>query len=385
MDKWKFKNTTISLIAVAFFFIIGVFNTSQFGASLSWMLIPFMLVIVGRFLGNQPIQIHTMHLLALSFWFVCFLSTILSSLVSLERDIITSLLFTIMFILITSDHSVVSHANFFVKLYIIIVLIASLMVIINWTRGIYYNEWFERSTIVIGGVAKDPNYVSGFLAPGPILILLYNKYNKKQKHNLIQWFLIGFVLLSMILNGSRGGLVSAILPIIGSVLFSAEGTGKKVKAFIIGCVIFIVLLLVIYNFFPQQTIDRLLHSTGNVRSDLWAAAIKPFLNSPILGEGIGAASVYSWAIEGNASHNMYIDILSSTGLIGSIIYIALLWNCGFNIHKKNLDIYLSAFACLIPQFFINGFNTTSQWIPIIMIYFTSMMMKEHLQEKEQLE
>lgn len=370
----------ITKYAIALLIIIGIFNTSPYGATLSWVLVPFSLTVIGTFLEKINLKMNRAMFFAFAFWVVCIVSTVLSPSVTLERDGLTSFLFVLWFSLIIGNYKTTSISDFFIVLYVAVSLLVSCIIIYNWVNGIYYNEWFARSTLSVGGVQKDPNYVAAFLAPAPILLLLYGKYSGKDNlftKKWLAWCLVAIVCVSLLLNGSRGGILSALIAVCGFVFFSIKSTKKRIKTLIALIIIATIGVIVMINVLPEQTIERLFfQSSGDTRSKLWSAAIMPFTNNPLIGEGLNSASKYSLELAGNASHNMYIDILSGAGLLGAALYIMMIWDTGFRRKKHKIDIALACFALLMPQMFINGFNSTSQWIPIIMLWLTSSFVSQ---------
>ncbi len=359
----------LTKLATALFIIVGIFNTSAYGASLSWVMVPAVLIVVGVLLESNRLQLRPAHYMAMIFWIVTIMSTVMSSTVVMQRDSITSLIFTCLFILVTGSPRLKTKGAFFLKLYMGICAVVSVLIVLNWTRGIYYSAWYRRSTLIVGGVSKDPNYVSSFLAPAPILVFLFMKYRqgvRRLRHTLLQWGLVGLILFAMSLDGSRGGLISVGVGLFLFLLFSTGSTKKRMGAIFISGVLVAGLVFILPRIFPQQTIDRLLME-GSIegRSVLWRYGIVPFLNSPIIGQGLGAASRYI----GRPSHSMYVDILSSSGLVGGGLFLGMLLDIGFSGVRYKKDILFLCISLFLPLMSINGYNTTSQWIPIFMLYF----------------
>ena len=73
---------------------------------------------------------------------------------------------------------------------------------------------------------------------------------------------------------------------------------------------------------------------------------------------------------------MYIDILASLGILGMLSYLALVFCVAYGNKKIDTRVLLIGIALFLPQFFLNGFNTLSMWIPIFMLFFA----KHYLQK-----
>lgn len=359
--------------AVWIIIAIGLFNTSTYGASFSWIITPSALLFIGIILQGGKIRLQLIHILAILFWMVCILSTLISPVVSVQRDLITSALFTVLFILATGSECTINRARRFIFAYMLVAFVGVVVILINWIRGVYYNPWFQRSTITFMGVNRDPNYAAAFLAPLPLLLLLYKSLRRDQKASIIRIICFCLTVLGLIVTGSRGAMLSAFIPVMLYLILNVKNQRKKVLVFICMVIVLVIAYLFVINFLPQQTIDRLfVIQKGDVRLELWKAALKGFYNNPIIGQGIGAGSYYSNALVGIHSHNMYIDILSSTGLVGALLYFSLVLKCAFGSGRINYNIGLLCIAFFLPMFFINGFNTLTMWIPICMIYYCNI-------------
>lgn len=376
--RFVLRQNDLQYISIYLLIVISLFNTSQYGTSFSWIVGPAILSLFAALIGRSNILHITMkHYLGLLFWIICVVSTLLSPIVEVQRDIITFALFVILYIFMTSMENDADKSRKVILVYILVATIGCLVIIYNYINGIYYNSWFHRSTVTFLGVSRDPNYVSGFIAPLPILILTYQPIYERRYARIIKAILVVVCLFALIIDGSRGGIISAVLPVVLYIL-SRE---KKIKKRIAEVILFIITCIIGYrlivDYLPSQTVARLLFQTsGDTRSALWKAGLNAFYQNPIIGQGIGSASQYSKAIAGNYSHNMYIDMLACSGIVGSIVYLLFILEnvkCGYKLKeclKNNLDLILIAF--ILPQFFVNGFNTVSMWLPLIMMHHLNL-------------
>lgn len=365
---------------------IALFNDSQYGVSFSWVLVPAVIAFLAVVIKNGRVQLKREHLTAICFWFVCFISTLISPVVDAQRDLISFLLFVALYIVMTSSVRNWDHSRKIILVYILVATVGSLVIINNFVHGIYYNEWFQRSTVTFMGVSRDPNYVAGFLAPLPILVLTYEPLKKRKSTGVVKAALIILGLTALVLDGSRGGIISAVIPVALYFLLKVKSNAKKIAIILAILVTFIIGYRLILEYLPVQTIERLLfRQSADTRSSLWKAGLNGFYSNPILGQGIGAASYYSRQLVGNYSHNMYIDILSGSGLLGIVIYLVLIvqniiCNCRVRDCLKT-NIVLIAIALFFPQFFINGFNTLSMWLPLIIAHHVNVYCMDILFEE----
>ena len=355
----------LTYVGLILFMISTIVNTAQFGASLSWVIIPCMIILLGLFCGKQYVDRSAC--LIYIFYLFCFISTMFSHYVRLQRDMLTFAFFCIIYILVVSHKYSIEQIKQLNKIYIIVALFISLNILYNWITHNYYIEWFKRASFSFAGVYKDPNYVMAFIVPAMILCLfkIFFERNYWKKFLFALFELI--MMTNFITTGSRGPLLTFLLSVI---LFfiskSSMSATKKIKLmFMIGLVIISgwnILLKVL----PVQSIERLFHSTSDSRTKLWESALVIFYNNPILGGGEGAASKASVTLLGNYSHNVYLDILVNSGILGFISFLLFfVINC-MQTSKKNIYFILPmGIAFMFPLFFINGFNTATFYLPLI--------------------
>lgn len=374
VKKRKFSLYDIGMIGLI---IVALFSTSKYGVSLSWIMIPAGCILAGACMGK--IKFLDMHLYAVLFYLVAVISTIASTVVKPQRDVLSFFILIGLFVVVTGNVESKEKSMMYIKTYILVGIAGAIVILINFASGNFYNQYFQRSTIVVGEVSRDPNYVSAFIAPVPILMLMF-KPIKNRFYNIVLIFLI---FIAMILDGSRGGLISALLPLIFFFFFKIKGAGKKIGAFLIITIIVTLVINLGQEFLPEQTIERLLMQSAGAdnRSALWKAGLGAFWDSPIIGQGIGSSNYYAIFGGGNHSHNLYIDILSTGGVIGAIFYLLILFKATIGKTENLLNMFILAIPFFLPQFFINGFNTMTMYLPIFMIHYC----KYYLDNQEKLE
>lgn len=191
-------------------------------------------------------------------------------------------------------------------------------------------------TLLVGGnrigsavTSFNNNGVGRIMATTAILCLGVFINEKRWK------YLFGFVLCTLIMlgSGSRtaiGGFAAGLISV-----FLFKRTRKRYLYIVGGAITLFVALLVLQLpafEFASSRVDQLLAGlTGNKtasdystleRMRLNQVAIKQFLETPILGIGIGSSTILTKSIMGIASymHNNYLEMLCCGGLIGTAIY-----------------------------------------------------------------
>ena len=364
--KEKKSNNSMIYFGVFLLMIFSVFNTSPYGASLSWIIIPSFIICFGLCFQRYLIKDR---LLIIPFWFVSFISTLISNYVSPQRDLITFFIFCIIYIISTS----VNYNEFQIRklnnAYIFASLLVSLNVLYNWIMHDYYNAWFMRSSFRFLGVYKDPNYVMAFIVPSIFLCTLEFFYEKNSNVKLIKFVYLVIFMLTFIATGSRGPVLTYLIGLLLYYFLNYEFNKiKKFKVFICFFLMILVFYKIISSLLPEQSLNRFFNVTDDSRLELWTSSLSVFKNRPLLGGGMGAASKISFLEAGNASHNVYVDILSNFGIVGFFVFVYFfIVNC-LRSTKKNRCFIISVFIVfMLPLFFINGFNTLTFYYPIIML------------------
>ena len=241
----------------------------------------------------------------------------------------------------------------------------------------YYLNSFEF--LISGGAVKDlfitQRLYLGFFIVISIILLLerYSKIsNKKAKY--IYLFLLVFFLISLFLIASRSAIAIAFLTLTTSIIYNIKN--KYRIGFLL--TMSIVFLAIIFN--SKTLSKRFLYSDDSIRSsfiekikthepryDIWKFSTQIFKEEKPYIFGIGTfrtqellVSKYqlmpiekrkNWFMERNFNtHNQYLDILISFGLIGLFVFLFLLKEiivlCYKNIYSANLILSLVLFLLI---------------------------------------
>ena len=117
--------------------------------------------------------------------------------------------------------------------------------------------------------------------------------------------------------------------------------------------------------------------TDNIRLLIWKYAMQGFFNKPVLGSGLYSATYYSQLYVRWVTHNSFVDILVGQGIIGVIFWIGIF--AKFIMVKKGNGMFVLniIFVFMFPYFFLNGYETLSFWLPMILIKQISDCCKKH--------
>lgn len=153
------------------------------------------------------------------------------------------------------------------------------------------------------------------------------------------------------MSGGRGGFVLLCI-LISVLLYIALKKNQISKRNIILLVSFsIIVFLILANAFNlwdsggfQRVINPLAQQTG--RKDDWQEVLEYFWQSPIWGNGLGS-DFYTW---GFYSHNMIVDFLAETGIIGCFILCTVFFKMEKHVYKQALSNNLYIFFCVFALY-----------------------------------
>ena len=220
--------------------------------------------------------------------------------------------------------------------YFLLVIIIGIMLL----QFVYFLKWGDFAIVLaywnrISIPGANPIQVSRYLAIGAAMMIALLIRNKPSQS--LHYFAILFViLLSIILSGSRGPLVSIIIgSIVYAILYERKHSSRIFGYGIlaIGTIITLLLLLpesLTQRFFDisqgsvimtQQGVRRI--STIATRYEFWSMSLQAWFSSItsfFIGLGAGSfSSLFIWRDWRWYPHNLFFEIIAELGLIGLVI------------------------------------------------------------------
>lgn len=201
------------------------------------------------------------------------------------------------------------------------VLIAS--TVYNYING-NVSVAYEGRYSATGVNAVDLTLILTMGLPIALMLFFASEQNKKSVIvKLINLAYIPLAIFSIILTGSRTSLI-AVIP-FGIYLVVTQQIKFDRKILVFG--LLMISLLAMLPFIPQSITARLGTLGASVeagdlggRGELWQQSLLVFSEHPIAGLGSGTLN---FAI-GSAAHNTFVSIATETGLIGLMLFLAIL-------------------------------------------------------------
>ncbi len=194
---------------------------------------------------------------------------------------------------------------------------------------------------------SNPNAFAYFNLLAVYSILLNLGKNNKKRFKILTWGLIALFSLSIIASGSQKAFYGLIILILGWLWFCYSRLAFNRLFNIILICIGLFLLYSVINFtlsytYTGQRIQNIVDGrdvSTLIREQMYLVGWEIFTANPIAGVGMSQYTVVSGF--GTYSHSDYIELLSTTGIVGfclySAIYLILSWRL-IRLRRERLDI-----------------------------------------------
>lgn len=260
------------------------------------------------------------------------------------------------------------------KRILLTIVIASTTLAIMTILGIGKLHETDSGRAVVFG--QDPNLAARTLCVGLLIAvgLAYGRAKRVLRPFLIAWPLAALIGLAMILGGSRGQFVALA---VGLWAFSLTGNtfGARVKHTIVAI---LAIGLFTWGALQSPLMQRRIEQArlGNLakREDIFPAAWQMFKDRPLTGWGPASQTVLATRLRlppaqhlTRGTHNLFLAVLTSTGLLGAIPFMIGLWLCTWAAWKARRGIEgglpVAQMAALwVANLTINFIVLKMQWV-----------------------
>lgn len=241
-----------------------------------------------------------------------------------------------------------------------------------------------RNVLYLFGNRNDPNNQAAFLAVG-IAIALYYIFSER-KYIIFNSLVAVINAFGILQTGSRGGLVT-LSAICLVVLFLPSKEDKKIPL-IVRIMVFAVIIAITVNiaikFVNGLSFERLfdinlmLNTGGGGRADIWKNAWELYITGPLFGTGWGSYYGYNGVFD--AVHNLYLENLCSTGILGTILLFSPVYEIiKTGIQRKIYIVFPIVVAGLVPCMFLDAANKRFFWN---VLFFAMIVVKAAVAEDD---
>lgn len=232
-----------------------------------------------------------------------------------------------------------------------------------------------------GFLYQNISYYSAYALGITVYLLYENKDNNKTKTvGVLSVLLIMVQLFTCIMSGGRGGAILAVVLLMYGVI-SIYGMRRSYKIVLPVTILLLAAIFLFPNIVSVLGVNtRGLNRAINMfnRNDLSTHgrivliqnAMSAFENKPFFGNGVGSV----FYLMGNYSHNMFVDILTETGVIGLGMVILVLVNYAKKMktlfYRGSIFRFLQiVFICGITLNLFSGYVWVNQhvWLPVAIV------------------
>lgn len=310
---------------------------------------------------------------------IIWLATLVVVIVSMLRTGVDQfyLLFYIAMImmLLLSDESI-SWMSFAMNIAIAMGGIYAVFTIVQVVAGDFYLSWlypllqynstFDASRYMRFGIYSGLTYQTAINSlylslgiGGAFCSLLYEKKGRVWKIALIALYAV-----CIMLSAKRGHILFTAVGLLSIAYFSGS-RGKRMRNILIAACMIFAVFVIAYSFVPAVSyfFDRVSDTGGDItngRLILYQSAFKEFIKTPFW--GIGWEHFRDIYIKYTDVHNIYLQLLCETGIIGTCVFImAFIGNLNITIKKINYMVqnmidskekYLILFGLFCQVFFL---------------------------------
>ena len=328
--NWMKKNSSIINNIVLYFCIISMFlflttnffKYVKFGLGFVSVYVIFYSYLIGwRNIKNTFNSLF--HRWYFIFWVYLILVTFLNNYTQLEvlcKNFIVFTLYIYNIILLCEDKKSIKEFNVF-KLTRIVSIIVCLWILIADYKLLFSGERIGFSIMTL-----NPN------GAGTVLSVLFFAmiYIIRKEKRIVDILIAILVLLVTFLTGSKHAIIMSVISLIIFIFDNGRFSKKRIILFVVGICLSITIVFSV-PFLRKNVGERFLKLLGTMniieyendysssqRVKYTAKAIELWKKNPIIGGGYNNVSVNSGF--NTYSHNNYIEVLCSVGLIGFIFY-----------------------------------------------------------------
>lgn len=363
-----------SIPFLTLFFILFPMLTPDETGSMGILVWGGLLILSLMLTANKPTKLPKWSYYPFLMWLFGVIISLISPYAEPGNDLLKYLAFVILFVLLTNYRYRWNNFTFAFKIYALISLVLSILVILSFITGnIHVDSIYEgniRYSIGVTGLYKNPNYIAAFICQCLLVVLYMLLFsNIKLIIRMGLSVLIFLMTFAVFLTGTRAAIITVVLILFLLILhydFSKKNVFFKILPFIILLAVIILNLDNISGFIDTFGSTRG-GFTEDFRTDTWGYAFNKACDSFLFGNGLNCWNHFHKAGMLPGLHNIFLEFFLNQGLIG-IVLLIITMIYGWDKVKKNdrFLVFSFCFINLFPLLFQNGLIDVTFWRVLVM-------------------
>lgn len=248
----------------------------------------------------------------------------------------------------------------------------------TWVEnGFYAGRVYPVS---LTGHMIDANFFALLLVVQISCAFLLVVYSGNVRAKILYFILISLGLASVMLTGSRSGLLCVALVIaFGYIAFACSERTGKLSTTVFILVLVAVALFLINRFMGDWMFDRFFKNSyddgsNQFRVELWVKAVQRWMSRPLFGFGVGNYNYFSaadWGVVETATttHGTVTDFLVDFGMIGLLLFFSVLIRIFSGLFQGKGYTPLALCPGIVVCWLIVGAErTVALWLFLIIFY-----------------
>ena len=351
------KDISIDSVAVAIYFLCLPFTvvTTPFGSLLKLITMPVLAVLAYKlFVGERKqLRFNSVH-----FIYSLYIAYTLTGLFMLrsEQAIVatTDMLSAYLAIILISMRVYNEKERGLLETAWIGVGVICTVLCLTSTEKV--NQYENRILVRVLGFAEDPNQFCAYFIM-PVMVCM-KRIVEKSKIMPFYIILLVLILYSVLRTGSRGGLIGIVIGIFICIMLAVKSIKAKLAIILMCGLCAVIVITVVFPLLPEDvqmrySVTSVVEDGGAGRFDVWKYLVQYAADSPprlIRGSGmwstteiLGAAKVHDRV---GAAHNQFFQVLTDQGVLGLMLFFALIFTCFFRNWRKE-PYYACAFVAVM--------------------------------------
>jgi len=197
--------------------------------------------------------------------------------------------------------------------------------------------------IRIYGTASHPNGYAVYLLTMTLFLFVLFLNAESIVRKAVFLVCMALVSCSLILTCTRSAWIGCFLGIVILTLASVTiRAGKAVRSLAAALVTEAAIVVCLFPLIRERLLELVTFGMGSLgwRTGMWQAGLAEFARAPLTGHGIGSSLVFFERLYGSTlgPHNDFLKLLIESGIVGFVMYGAILWA----LMRYGISTYLSA-------------------------------------------